>query len=145
MDFKKLDLGATAKSAAPAIAIPCVLDKFRNGAGEPLRLDLMPTNTPEGERELRKWKIKFGIGKDDGPQTEAAEDELDRRAALEAASNTDLLARVCVGWNLSDGKADVPCTLENRRALFDAFPDVAEAFAARFREAQEAVGKSKKP
>ena len=150
MDFSKISIEKTTKTPkATVVKFTPVDDK---GAplmligGMALELSLMPMTSPEGVRELQKWRVKFG--QDDGsPKLEASEEELDDLVNVENIKGAELAARVVAGWNIKskDGK-DVPCTLENRKACFenDDFSAVAVAVMAQTTKIAEQLGNSKK-
>ena len=144
MDFSKIDLGVAPKAKA-VTAAPLTFDQFRNGAGQPLVLTVMPINAPEGEHELRKWRLKFGIGKQADSYMSATEEALDQLAKADRESNVELFARLTVAWNVQDDGAPVACTIENRKALFAAFPPVLDALAAEVTKAATELGNSPKP
>lgn len=151
MDFSSLEIESTrAKNAAKATVV-----KFKplNDEGKPLGkmggvdlvVDLLPMTSPEGLRELQKWRIKYGKAEDAHP--DATEEELDALADAEDVRSAELAARVVAGWNIKgkDGK-DVPCTLENRKAFFEnkAFAPVAVAVMNEVTRVSDALGNSKK-
>lgn len=150
MDFAKLGLGPvdTARAETGASIEPKGADgkPVVMANGKTLRLDLLLPNTPEGQRELRKWGLKSGAGKEVKDFAEASEDELDAAVARDMAAEADLAARVVRGWNLVDGdKRPVDCTLDNRRAFFGHFVALRADTITQMNAATEALGNAKKP
>lgn len=124
MDFSTIEIEAPKKKAAKATAVkftPVDGDKkpLIKIGGAALTLDLLPMTSPEGARELQKWRLKFGADTGEA-HLEADEAELDRLVDLENEKGAELAARVVCGWNIKNKAGeDVPCTLESRKAVFE--------------------------
>jgi len=150
MDFSQIEIEAP-KPVAKATAVAFVPKDDKGEplikiGGEPLELKLLPMSSPEGARELQKWRLKFGI-KEGEAHLDADEDELDRLVEMENERGAELAARVVAGWNIKNknGKA-VACTLENRKAVFEneTFAAVAVAVMTETTRISEALGNSKR-
>lgn len=137
VDFKALDIGA----ALPATVGDVEIAPFKNGNGKPLRMTFLPMTAPEGRREMRKWRIKFGnvqVGDD------LTEDQLDELADKDEESAIDLVARLICAWNLETAKGvAIPCDMPTRLEFLKAYPQVADAAAAAARRVPVALGNSK--
>ena len=150
MDFTKLGLGPkTATRTETAVSIE---PKDADGqpvalsSGETLRFDILLPNTPEGQREIRKWGLRSGAGKEAKDFTEASEDELDAAVERDMAAEADLAARIVRGWNLVEKNGQpVECSLENRRAFFGHFVALRSDTIAQMNAQVEALGNAKKP
>lgn len=149
MDFKKLGLGPVTNERTETAAQ--IEPKDAEGKpvamanGKTLTFTLLPTNTPEGQREMRKWGVLSGTpAKFDNP-AEAKEDALDAEVERQIASETELAARIVRDWNLidADGKP-VECSLENRRAFFGHFTALRTDTIAQMSAQVEALGNAKK-
>lgn len=137
VDFKSLDIGA----ALPATVGDVELAPFKNGNGKPLRMSFLPMSSPEGRREMRKWRIKFS-GIEGGENL--TESQLDALADKDEESAIDLVARMICGWNLETAKGDpIACDMQTRLEFLRAYPVVADAAAAAARRVPVALGNSK--
>ncbi len=149
MDFNSIEIETKTKpQKATAVKFTPVDDKgesLMSIGGVALELKLLPMSSPEGARELQKWRIKFGD--DEGAHMDADEAELDRLADLQNERGAELAARIVAGWNIKNktGK-DVPCTLENRKACFEneQFAPVAVAVMVEVMKIAAELGNSKK-
>lgn len=148
MDITKLGFGP--KAATRTETAVSIEPKDADGKpvalsnGETLRFTILLPNTPEGQREIRKWGLRSGAGKEAKDFTEASEDELDAAVERDMAAEADLAARIVRGWNLidADGKA-VECSLENRRAFFAHFAVLRSDTIAQMNAKVEALGNAK--
>lgn len=149
MDFNSIEIETRAKPQKATVVKFVPLDDdgkpLMSIGGVPLELQLLPMSSPEGARELQKWRLKFG--NDDGAHMTATEEELDRLADTENERGAELAARVVAGWNIKDknGK-DVPCSFENRKACFqnEQFAPVAIAVMSEVTKIAAQLGNSKK-
>ena len=148
MDFTKLGLAPKSARAETAVSIePKDADgapvKMKNG--ENLRCDMILPNTPEGQREVRKWMLRSGTGKDAADLTDADEAALDAAVDKDMASEADLAARIVQGWNLVDAEGKpVECSLDNRRAFFGHFTALRVDVITQMNAAVEKLGNAKK-
>jgi hypothetical protein len=137
VDFKSLDIGA----ARPATVGEVELAPFKNGNGKPLVMSFLPMTSPEGRREMRKWRIKYA-GVEAGENL--TEDQLDALADKDEESAIDLVARMICGWNLETAKgAKIACDMDTRLEFLRAYPVVADAAAGAMRRTEAALGNSK--
>lgn len=144
MDFRKINLGVDPVKENNATVASITFEGFQNGNGKALVLDLLPFNSPEGDKQRARWQTKFGIGKGAEKHLDADEDELDRIADVDKEGNVELIARMIAGWNVEDGKAGpVEPSLANRKGLMAAFPKLAEAVAEKLKEISRDLGNSK--
>ena len=149
MDFTKLGLGPVENERAETTAV--IEPKGADGKpvalsnGETLRFTILLPNTPEGQREMRKWGLRSGATPDADALREAAEDKLDAEVDRQIASEVELATRVVRDWNLidADGKA-VECSLENRRAFFAHFAVLRSDAIGQMSAKLEALGNAKK-
>lgn len=148
MDITKLGLGP--KAAARTETAVSIEPKGADGKpvalanGEALRFDILLPNTPEGQRELRKWGLRSGAGKDAKDYAAATEAELDAAVERDMTNEADLAARVVRGWNLVDKAAQpVECSIENRRAFFAHFDALRSDTITQMTAQTEALGNAK--
>lgn len=149
MDFTTLDLG-------PAVAVrtetaTVIEPKGADGKpvalsnGETLRFDVLLPNTPEGQREMRKWGVLSGTPARFDKPAEASEEALDAEVARQMASEQELAARAVRGWNLIDAKGNaVECSLANRRAFFGHFTALQADTIAQLNERYAELGNAPK-
>ena len=149
MDFKKLGLDPKANARAETAA--SIEPKGADGEpvklanGDTLRFDILLPNTPEGQREVRKWMLRSGQGKEAADLTDADEAALDAAVDKDMASEAELAARIVRGWNLidADGKP-VECSIDNRRAFFGHFTALRTDTIAQMNTHVEKLGNAKK-
>lgn len=149
MDFTKLGLSAkTDTRTETAVSIEPLDADGKTVAlsnGETLRFDILLSNTPEGQREIRKWGKRTGAGKSDKDFAEATEEELDAAVEKDMVAEIELAARVVKGWNLIDANAKpVECSLDNRRAFFGHFTALRTNTIEQMNKQVEALGNGKK-
>lgn len=148
MDFSKIDVGAPKKKAQKTafdVAVTTAEGQpFLNGAGQPLKVKLLAMNSPEGEEEMRRWRIKYAVGKDKGDLSTADEQTIAKLAEQDKASSIELIARMTVDWNVSTPNGDkVEPTRDNRFKFYEVFPDVLEAVSAEVQRIVADLGNSK--
>ena len=143
MDFGSLDIGSEpAKPAADSTHefTPMDGDKpFRNGAGEPLVLQVADPSSPRWRRELVKLRLKWPHVV---PEGEWTEEELDKATANDEGRQREMLARFVTGWNLQHGKDGEPIefSVESGAQFFERFPPVAAATMVHIAEVLDASG-----
>jgi hypothetical protein len=111
----------------PELEINGIKVKPMNGMGEPLCLTMHPAGGTRFKRSVRKVHMKMTRTDGDKPDDDAAEmteDEMDAELDTQDGRSSELLARCCSGWNLTDGKAPMKHTLENVSALFVEVPAI---------------------
>ena len=119
MDFAKLT-GQPAVIDESLEAFECKPEGYENGAGEPLVLTMHPAGGTRFKKAVRKMHIKVTRS---GKEAEEAsgdmtEDELEAEIRTQDSRTSELLARCCDGWNMTDGKQPIPYTVENGTELF---------------------------
>ena len=120
MDFAKLT-GQPAVIDESLEAFECKPEGYENGAGEPLVLTMHPAGGTRFKKAVRKMHIKVSRSqKDEAEANEAdlSEDELEAEIRTQDNRTSELLARCCDGWNMTDGKKPIPYTVENGTELF---------------------------
>lgn len=119
MDFAKLT-GQPAVIDESLEAFEFKPEGYENGAGEPLVLTMHPAGGTRFKKAVRKMHIKVSRS---GKEAEEAsgdmtEDELEAEIRTQDSRTSELLARCCDGWNMTDGKKPIPYTVENGTELF---------------------------
>lgn len=150
MDFAKLTGDASKRPASKEIFdfTPMNGDvPFQNGAGDPLVLSLHPAHGSEFEKVTRMMKIKearqaaekkgttFVKDKTDAQREAEAEAELESEAERLDANEIEFLARLTVGWNLTDELKPVPFSLSDCKQFYAAAPRIRSLVDRRIGEA----------
>ena len=120
MDFAKLT-GQPAVIDESLEAFEFKPEGYENGAGDPLVLTLHPAGGTRFKKAVRKMHIK--VSRSQKEETEAndadlTEDELEAEIRTQDSRTSELLARCVDGWNMTDGKAAIPYTVENGTEMF---------------------------
>ena len=119
MDFAKLT-GQPAVIDESLEAFECKPEGYENGAGEPLVLTMHPAGGTRFKKAVRKMHIKVSRSGKEAEETsgDMTEDELEAEIRTQDSRTSELLARCCDGWNMTDGKKPIPYTVENGTELF---------------------------
>lgn len=119
MDFAKLT-GQPAVIDESLEAFEFKPEGYENGAGEPLVLTLHPAGGTRFKKAVRKMHIKVSRSGKEAEETsgDMTEDELEAEIRTQDSRTSELLARCCDGWNMTDGKKPIPYTVENGTELF---------------------------
>lgn len=119
MDFAKLT-GQPAVIDESLEAFECKPEGYENGAGEPLVLTIHPAGGTRFKKAVRKMQIKVSRSGKEAEETsgDMTEDELEAEIRAQDSRTSELLARCCDGWNMTDGKKPIPYTVENGIELF---------------------------
>ncbi len=119
MDFAKLT-GQPAVIDESLEAFEFKPEGYENGAGEPLVLTLHPAGGTRFKKAVRKMHIKVTRSGKEAEETsgDMTEDELEAEIRTQDSRTSELLARCCDGWNMTDGKKPIPYTVENGTELF---------------------------
>ena len=131
-DFAKLT-GQPAAIDESLEAFICEPKGFKDGGEGQLQLTMHPVNGTRFKNAVRKMQIKSvrsqkpKADEDAEAESEMTEDELDAEIIKGDGRTSELLARLCDGWNLKDGGKVVKCNLENRTALFTALESLRTA------------------
>ncbi|MBQ0802988.1 MAG: hypothetical protein KBT76_14750 [Sulfitobacter litoralis] len=92
---------------------------FQNGAGKPLALTMHPGGGTRFKRSVRKMHVKAVRSQADSDQSEElTEADLEAELDEQDGRSAELLARLCDGWNMTDGKDPIEFSLANATALF---------------------------
>ncbi|UOA14524.1 hypothetical protein [Sulfitobacter dubius] len=119
MDFAKLT-GQPAVIDESLEAFECKPEGYENGAGDPLVLTMHPAGGTRFKKAVRKMHIKVTRSGKEAEETsgDLTEDELEAEIRTQDSRTSELLARCCDGWNMTDGKKPIPYTVENGTELF---------------------------
>ena len=119
MDFAKLT-GQPAVIDESLEAFECKPEGYENGSGEPLVLTMHPAGGTRFKKAVRKMHIKVTRSGKEAEETsgDMTEDELEAEIRTQDSRTSELLARCCDGWNMTDGKNPIPYTVENGTELF---------------------------
>lgn len=143
MDFSTFDFGLPKEptKTETTVSVELVHDgkPVKGPGGKQVVFDMLAPGSPEATKELRKWRIKWGIANDDD-MVDATEDALAEAVDREDASGVDLAVRLVVGWNIVEGKTSVECSRDNRRALFAAHGALAGIAVQQYRKQANKMG-----
>lgn len=141
MDFAKLT-GQPAVIDEGLEAFDLKPKGYENGAGDPLVLTMHPAGGTRFKKAVRKMHIKVSRSEKEAEEAsgEMTEDELESEIRTQDSRTSELLARCCDGWNMTDGKEPIPFTVENCTELFKQI----EPLRAEVDGAMTARGKSTK-
>ena len=117
MDFAKLT-GQPAVIDESLEAFECKPEGYENGAGEPLVLTMHPAGGTRFKKAVRKMQIKVSRSGKEAEETsgDMTEDELEAEIRAQDSRTSELLARCCDGWNMTDGKKPIPYTVDEIEA-----------------------------
>lgn len=101
---------------------------FMNGSGEQLTLTMHPINGTRYKKAVRKMQIKVSRAeKDADKEGELTEAELDEAIDKADLNTSELMARMCDGWNLTDGKAPIEFSFKGATDMFAAVEPLRDA------------------
>ena len=93
---------------------------YENGSGEPLVLTMHPAGGTRFKKAVRKMHIKLTRSEKEADEaaSELTEDELEAEIRTQDSRTSELLARCCDGWNMTDGKKPIAYTVESGAEMF---------------------------
>ena len=118
MDFSKLT-GQPATIDESLEAFEFKPEGYENGMGKPLSITMHPGSGTRFKRAVRKMHIKMTRANNE-PDTsdDLSEEELEAELRQQDSRTCELLARLCDGWNMTDGEKPLECTVDNATELF---------------------------
>lgn len=142
MQFEGFNGGEVREAKKAGSAQKVAFPEFTNADGSAFEAVLIPGSTPEGEREVRRWRLKYSsVQGDHFDLDDAALDELAER---DQKAGPELGARLIKSWNLKgkDGKP-VKDDMDTKIAFLTAFPSVHAAIMAKLTELAKQLEKPK--
>lgn len=125
-DFAKLTGAPVVDESLEAFEVSP--EGFMNGSGEQLTLTMHPINGTRYKKAFRKMQIKVSrADKDADKDAELTEAELDEAVDKADLNTAELMARMCDGWNMTDGKSPMKFSFDGATELFAAVEPLRDA------------------